>query len=78
MNNLGMLPSTRYKLLGLWFVVFVGGCVYFAQTIGNGWAGAGAVWFFLTAIGFGVVMRVWAGIRQAQVNLEYERRLRKP
>jgi hypothetical protein len=76
MRNLGMLPSTRYKLLGLWLVTFIVGCIYFMQTIGDAWSGAAWVWFFLTAIAFGVVGRIWAGARQMQVNLEWEHRLK--
>ena len=77
MRNVGMLPSTRYKLLAIWVALLL-----------IGWAGIlasndiaaayflGFVWFWVVSIPMSIVVLVWGGIRQAQVDLEYERWLK--
>lgn len=70
MQNVGMLPTTKYALLGVWLL---GAIICFAVAGPTlGW-----MWALLWSIGFLVVFRIWAGIRQAQIDLEWQRRMRR-
>lgn len=78
MRNLGMLPSTRYKLLGVWVALLLIG--WAGILLSNDFAAAFflcAVWFFVVGVPMAIVVGIWGSVRQAQVNLEYERRLRR-
>lgn len=77
MRNLGMLPSTRYKLFGLWVALIVIAEIYVFSVNSSG---ADVFWGFMVFIGISipylVIVSIWNGVRQAQVNLEYERWLK--
>lgn len=79
MRNVGMLPSTRYKFLGLFIVLLIGGWAWILASNPDFAAVyfLGAIWFFVVGIPWVIVYRIWEGVRQAQVNLEWERRIKR-
>lgn len=75
MQHLGMLPSTRYKFLAIWVALLLLGWAYMYAS--NDITTAYAVfWFGVVTVPLGLVVNIWGGVRQVQVNLEWERRLR--
>lgn len=74
---LGMLPSTRDGILAVWLGLVVVGWAWILAS--NDFAAAsvlGLVWFCVVTVPIGLIALVWQGVRQAQVKVELERRLK--
>ncbi len=74
---LGMLPSTRHGILAVWLGLVVVGWAWILAS--DDFAAAyvlGFTWFCVVTVPIGLISLVWQGVRQAQVSLELERRLK--
>lgn len=67
MKNVGMLPTTRYSLIALYVIVLMAGAMLKVMEP--------ALWFVAWSVIWVIVFFVWNAIRQAQVDIEYQRRI---